>query len=137
MKSDILPIVSTVTVGALGTVNEDGSPWNTPIHLAVGEEVVVWLTSRHTQHGRNIERDDRVSIALWSDTEVEHVKGIYIQSRAEIVTGSREVAARQLYAERFGEIPEKFLAGDTYVAPLGELDDEKTRGGRLYFSAEN
>lgn len=135
MKSDIIPIVATVAVGSLATINEDGSPWSTPLHVAVGDEVVVWLTSEKTQHGQNMERDDRVSIALWSSTEVENVKGVYIQSRAQKVAGAQEVAARQLYAERFGSIPEKFLAAETYVAPLGEVDETRTRGGRIYFSA--
>lgn len=135
MKSDIVPIVSTVKVGSLATINEDGSPWSTPLHFAVGDEVVVWLSSGQTQHSLNIERDDRISIALWSDTEVENVKGVYIQSNARLVEGAQEVAARQLYAERFGSIPDKFMAGETYIAPLGDINTTKTRGGRVYFQA--
>lgn len=135
MKSDIIPIISSVDVGSLASINEDGSPWSTPLHIAVGDEVVVWLTSDKTQHGINIDRDNRVSIALWSDTEVENVKGVYIQTVAEKVTGSQEMAARQLYTERFGKIPEKFLAAETYIAPLGDIDEAKSRGGRIYFSA--
>lgn len=135
MKSDIVPIISSVAVGSLASLNQDGSPWSTPLHMAIGDEAIVWLSSEKTQHGINMDRDDRVSIALWSDTEVENVKGIYVQTYAEKVTGVQEVAARQLYAERFGAIPEKFLAGETYVAPLGEIDQEKSRGGRIYFVA--
>lgn len=135
MKSDILPIISTVKVGSLATINTDGSPWNTPLHFAVGDEVIVWLSSDASQHSQNIARDDRVSIVLWSNTEVENVKGVYVQSRASRVEGAEEVAARQLYAECFGSIPDKFLAGETYVAPLGDINTTKTRGGRVYFQA--
>ena len=135
MKSDILPIVSTVKVGSLATVNPDGSPWSSPLHFAFGDEVVVWLSSKDAQHSINIERDDRVSIALWMDTSVENVKGVYVQTCASLVTGVREVAARQLYAERYGSIPEKFLDAETYIAPLGDINTTKTRGGRIYFEA--
>lgn len=135
MKSDILPVIAAVKVGSLATINQDGSPWNTPLHFAVGDEVVVWLSSDKSQHSQNIERDDRVSITLWSDTEVENVKGVYIQTRASRVDGVEEVAARQLYAERFGSIPEKFMAAETYIAALGDINTTKTRGGRIYFQA--
>lgn len=121
-------------VGALATVNADGTPWVTPLHVAVDEEMVVWLSSENTQHGQNIARDNRISLTLWSNTEVENVKGVYVQSRAEIVTGAKEIAARQLYARRFGTVPEKFLAAETYIAPLGDINTTKTRGGRLYFN---
>lgn len=121
-------------VGALATVNADGTPWVTPLHVAVDEEMVVWLSSENTQHGQNIARDNRISLTLWSNTEVENVKGVYVQSRAEIVTGAKEIAARQLYARRFGAVPEKFLAAETYIAPLGDINTTKTRGGRLYFN---
>ncbi len=133
MKSDMIPIISVVGVGSLATINDDGSPWSTPLHVAVGDEVIVWLTSSKTQHSQNIQRDNRVSLALWSSSEIENVKGIYVQSRAVKVSGGQEIAARQLYAERFGGIPEKFLAGETYIAPLGDINTTKSRGGRIYF----
>lgn len=135
MKSDILPIVQSVLVGSVATVNEDGSPWSTPLHIAFSDDMVVWLSAESSQHSRNIERDPRVSIAIWSDTELENVKGVYVQSDARRVEGMEEVAARQIYAARFGgTIPEKFVAAATYVAPLGEINTTRTRGGRLYFN---
>lgn len=134
MKSDILPITASVKVGSLGTVNADGSPWSTPLHFAIDENKIVWLSTDNAQHSRNIDREPRVSIVLWSDTEVENVKGIYVQSQARKVTGMEEVAARQLYAARFGGIPEKFVPASTYIAPLGAINTTMTRGGRLYFN---
>lgn len=134
MKSDLLPIISQVQVASVATINEDGSPWSTPLHVAIDEDRVVWLSADSSQHSLNIERDGRVSIALWSDTEVENVKGVYVQSVAHRITGIEEVAARQLYAARFGGIPEKFVPASTYVAPLGDINTTKTRGGRLYFN---
>lgn len=135
MKSDMLPIVHTVPVGSVATINPDGSPWNTPLHFAFDEDKVVWLSDERAWHSQNIARDARVSITIWSGTEVEHVKGVYIQTTARRVEGMEEVAARQLYAARYnGKIPEKFIAGSTYVATIGEINTTKTRGGRLYFN---
>lgn len=134
MNSDMLPIVSHTHVGSVATLNPDGSPWNTPLHLAYGDDVVVWLSDERTQHSQNIARDPRVSIVLWSDTAPEHVKGVYVQSTARRVDGMEEVAARQLYAARFGgHIPEKFVPTSTYIAPIGDINTTKTRGSRLYF----
>lgn len=135
MKSDILSIVGMVQVGSLGTVNDDGSPWSTPLHFAFAEDKIVWLSADETQHSVNIARDPRVSIAVWSNTEVENVKGVYVQTTARKVTGMEEVAARQLYAARFGKVPEKFIPASTFVAPLGDINTTKTRGGRIYFNA--
>lgn len=136
MKSDLLPIVSTVAIGSLATLNPDGSPWSTPLHFAFGDEVVVWLSAGSAQHSQNIERDQRVSITMWTSGELQNVKGVYVQSLAQRVTGAEELAARQLYAERFGgTIPEQFLQAETYIAPLGDINTTKTRGGRLYFGS--
>lgn len=135
MKSDILPIVQTTLVGSVATVNPDGSPWSTPLHLAFGDDVVVWLSDASTQHSENIARDPRVSITIWAGDSVENVKGVYVQSTARLVEGVEEVAARQIYAARFGgKIPEKFVPSATYVAQLGDINTTKTRGGRLHFS---
>lgn len=134
MQSDILPIVHDQPVGSVATINPDGSPWNTPLHMAFGDDVVVWLSDKNSQHSQNIARDGRVSITIWSGDVLENVKGVYIQSTAHLVEGIEEVAARQIYAARFGgKIPEKFVHAQTYVAPLGEINTTKTRGGRLHF----
>lgn len=123
-------------VGALATLNEDGSPWNTTLHFAFDNEHVYWLSSDKTQHSLNIERDGRVSIVIWSSDELPNVKGLYIQSRASVVSGEDEVLARQAYAQRFGgEIPEKFQKAATYRAALGEINTTKSRGQLLYTQA--
>lgn len=134
MREDLDIITQTVQVGALATVNEDGSPWNSPIHFAFGDDYVCWLSPREAQHSVNIDRDPRVSITLWARDKVPNVQGAYIQTTATVVEGIEEVAVRQVYAARFGgSIPEKFLAAATYKAPLGDINTTKTRGGRLYF----
>ena len=94
----------------------------------------VGFHQKNTQHSQNIERDPRVNITVWTKEQVPDVKGAYIHTTARQVEGIEEVAARQVYAARFGgTIPEKFVPSATYVAPLGDINTTKTRGGRLYF----
>ena len=134
MRSDLFPTISSTQVGSLATVNEDGSPWNTPLHMAFADEYVVWLSPERSQHSQNIARDPRVSITLWSSENFENVKGVYLQSTAKLVTGTAEMAARQVYVARFGtNIPDQIASSETYIAAIGDINTTKTRGGRLYF----
>lgn len=127
---------SSKPVGALATLNKDGTPWNTTLHFAFDDEYIYWLSPQDTVHSRNIERDDRVSIVVWSPDELPNVKGVYIQSHAELLEGHSEAIARQAYARRFsGNIPEKFLASSTYRAKLGDINTTKSRGRLLYVQA--
>lgn len=134
MREDLDIIAANTLVGALATINEDGSPWNTPLHFAFGDDYVCWLSPENTQHSENIARDPRVNITLWTKEQIPDVKGAYISTTARRVEGLEEVAVRQVYAARLGgTIPEKFVSAATYKAPLGEINTTKTRGGRLYF----
>lgn len=135
MLQDMLSIAATSRVGSLGTINPDGSAWSTPLHMAVDEDKIVWLSDSQAQHSENIARDARVSVALWTGDTFENVKGVYVQTEAREVSGVEEVAARQLYMSRFPDVPEKLASTSTYIAPLGEINTTKTRGGRLYFGS--
>lgn len=135
MLEDVLSLTSAVRVGSLGTINPDGSPWSTPLHMAVDDTRVVWLSDRTAQHSQNIARDPRVSLTLWTGDTFENVKGVYLQSEAREVTGLEEVVARQLYMARFPDVPEKLAGTSTYVASLAEINTTKSRGGRVYFGS--
>ncbi len=137
MQDDILQITEQIHVGSLATINEDGSPWNTPLHFTFSDTMVYWLSSPKAQHSQNLERDDRVSITIWSDHTPPNVKGAYVQSRGSKLTGATEITGRQIYKARHGKyLPEAFFLADLYGAPLGEIDETKTRGGRIYFKGD-
>ena len=134
IKDEISIITEQVHVGSLATINEDGSPWSSPLHFAFTDTMVYWLSSEKTQHSQNIARDGRVSIVLWLPSTPPNVKGVYVQSEAALLTGPAEITARQLYKARFGGgLPDDFYLAEIYGAPLGEIDETKTRGGRIYF----
>lgn len=137
MSDELYSIASITPVGSLGSINPDGSPWSTPLHFAFDDQYVYWLSSADTQHSQNITQDPRVSIVMWSSTEVPRVQGVYIQSRAEQITDEAEVqGALGVYARRFdGKIPEKFQGSPIYRAPLGDINTTKSRGGRRYFES--
>lgn len=134
MSEELQLLVGDAPVGSIATLNDDGSPWSTPLHFAFDNQYVYWLSPLDTQHSRNIARDPRVSIVVWSSDEIPHVRGVYIQSRAVLLQGEAEDVARQIYATRFGgTIPEKFATSPTFAAPIGDINTTKSRGGRKYF----
>jgi len=137
MSEEFTLLVGDAPVGSIATINEDGSPWSTPLHFAFDATHVYWLSPLDTQHSRNIERDPRVSIVVWSSDEIPRVRGVYVQSKAELLTGEREQQARVIYASRFGgTIPEKFAASPTFAARIGDINTTKSRGGRKYFDGD-
>jgi putative heme iron utilization protein len=58
-------LVSAVTVGYLATVDEDGAPWcSLVVHGPTAAGNPVLLVSTLAEHGRNLLRDQRASIAM-------------------------------------------------------------------------
>jgi putative heme iron utilization protein len=58
-------LVSTVTVAALATVGEDGAPWcSLVVYGPTRDGNPVLLVSTESEHGRNLLRDPRASLAI-------------------------------------------------------------------------
>ena len=58
-------LVSTMTVGYLATVNEDGDPWcSLVVYGPTAEGNPVLLVSTLAEHGRNLLADPRASLAI-------------------------------------------------------------------------
>lgn len=45
-------------LGTLATVNDDGSPWSTPLHIVTDGEAVYWFSKETAVHSQNITRDN-------------------------------------------------------------------------------
>lgn len=120
-------------LGVLGTVNEDGSPWATPLHIVADDQAVYWFSSETAVHSQNIVRDSRVSLSLFSPDESQGPKGVYVNGSAEKMTGEDVQKARDVFAERIGAFPAAFEAASAYRLPIGELDAEKSTGSCWYF----
>lgn len=133
MNDTIRAIFDSNGVGSLATINSDGSPWASPIHVAYDDEYVYWLSSAAAQHSQNIEQDARVSLSLWSPDESEGIKGVFVQSAAQQIEGDDGTKARAVFERRFGVVPAALVAAATYRAPLGQVSTDKSFGNCWYF----
>src|SRR6266545_5240044 len=73
----------------LGTADESGAPWVSPVFYAAAEyRHFFWVSSPEARHSRNIATRPRVSIVIFdSQAPVDMGQGVYISAVAEEVTG--------------------------------------------------
>lgn len=120
-------------IGVIATVNDDGSPWATPLHLASDRQAVYWFSDDKEIHSQNIIRDGRVSLSLPAPDGGAHKTGIYLNNRAERLDEDRWEPIRQLMIDRLGFDLSCFHTGAAYRLPIGELDKKKSSGNCWYF----
>ena len=120
-------------LATLATVNADGSPWGTPVHVATGGEYVYWFSKESTVHSQNIARDPRVSLTLFSPDESRGPKGVYVNGQVELLRADSEQAAREIIGTRLGGFPPAFAAAKAYRLPIGVYNAEKSTGNCWYF----
>ena len=126
----------------ISTINEDGSPWASPVHFAFDESNIYWLSAENAQHSQNIARDNRVFITVFDSRQVfasnDERGALYIESQAKLLEGDRALTARDVYADRFGDENNRRLSEwGVYTAPIGIVDSQKTKGSLIYTVAQN
>lgn len=119
MKDDALKVLANVKLGTLATINEDGSPWSTPVQLSFNGDSLVWYSGIDAQHSKNLERDNRISITI-VETNDGPSKAVFISSRVKFANETT-----------FNEQYQKTMAA--YSAPIGQLDEAKSEPNRYYF----
>lgn len=124
-------ILAENMVGTLATLNEDGSPWATPVHIIQHDGYVYWFSKDTHQHSENIVRDPRVSVALWSKNE--GTKGVYINGTAERLEGEKAAEAFAMVKEKFGSVPPVYENTSPYRMEIGTLNRGKSSEKRWYF----
>jgi len=73
-------ILKTIRHAAIATVNEDGSPHNSPVFAAVDDQLrVYWASRTDPQHSRNIARTGQAFIVLFDS--IGEGGGLYIKAR--------------------------------------------------------
>jgi nitroimidazol reductase NimA-like FMN-containing flavoprotein (pyridoxamine 5'-phosphate oxidase superfamily) len=78
---------------ALGTADEDGHPWVTPVWFASEDYVhFFWLSSPEARHSRNLEARREVAIAIYDSTAAQGTQeAVYISGVAhELADGELE-----------------------------------------------
>ena len=137
MNKEIYSTINDVSVGCLATVNKDGSPWTTPVHAAFDEANFYWMSSQQAQHSKNIDNDNRVCFSIWSPDTSDGLRGVYIKTHAQKLSGELEAAAHKAFVEKYGqEILEKFSTHAAYGAPIGQVNSDKTVDNCRYFNSD-
>lgn len=120
-------------VGAIATINEDGSPWVSPIHIVADETAVYWFSKETTQHSLNVERDPRVSLTLFSTDLSRGPKGVYIQGNVSKLDVDATTKAKKLLEAKIGFLPPNFVESTGYRLEIGEFNRGKSTGNCWYF----
>ena len=74
----------------LGTADEAGVPWVTPVWYAQADHrEFLWVSSPDRRHSRNVVARPEVSIAIFDSTvAVGSARAVYMSARAEQVSGA-------------------------------------------------
>lgn len=127
----IKAILNDNLIGTVATLNEDGSPWATPVHIFADDEALYWFSQPEHRHSQNIERDARVSVSLWSKTE--GTKGVYVSGVATKLNSSQTEQTLNIVIEAVGGVPPVFQNTAAYRLPIGQLETSKSSENRWYF----
>jgi predicted pyridoxine 5'-phosphate oxidase superfamily flavin-nucleotide-binding protein len=75
---------------ALGTADENGHPWVTPVWFASEDyRKFHWVSSPDAKHSRNLAAEPRVAIAIFdSSVPVGGAQAVYMKGMAEELTGA-------------------------------------------------
>lgn len=141
MNELVQTILRNNAYGTIATVCEDGSPWATPVHIVYDETTLYWLSAESTTHSQNIARDGRVFVTVFNSSQTVAEPGdraaLYLQTEAHKLEGDDELAAREIFADRYPDEDNRKVGADAigvYAAPLGILDVQKSDAQRCYLS---
>ena len=89
----------------LGTADESGSPWVSPVYFAVGDYTdFYWVSLPDAQHSRNLAARPEVSIVVFdSSVSIGTGQGVYMTARAEELTGSELERGIEVFSRRSQE----------------------------------
>jgi nitroimidazol reductase NimA-like FMN-containing flavoprotein (pyridoxamine 5'-phosphate oxidase superfamily) len=90
-------IIASTRYTVLGTADEDGVPWVTPVWFAQSDHRrFIWVSSPERRHSRNVRARPEVSIVIFdSQVAVGSARAVYMSARAEELSGAelqRDVA---------------------------------------------
>ena len=127
------------TYMTLATAAADGTPWGTPVHFAHDSEYVYWLSSPQATPSKNLDKNSKLFVTIFdagqSVSELAQRRCVYVQTHGELLAGNDELAAREVYADKFGdEDGRKASEWNHYRAKIGSLNIEKSDEQRVYYA---
>jgi len=91
MKDKAVDILSENRVMAISTLRRDGWPQTTMVSYANEDILIYFIVSRQSQKFANIERDDRVSLAVGRDVDdPSAIRAVSIAARASEVRDPKQ-----------------------------------------------
>jgi PPOX class probable F420-dependent enzyme len=99
--------LSALNWAAIATVNEDGSPHQAMVWYLLDGDSVLVNSRRGRRWPMNLERDERVSLAIHDHDQPEHWVGL--RGRGRLVrTGDAALADIESLARRYGDEAARF-----------------------------
>lgn len=82
----------------LGTADQSGSPWVTPVFfVADGTDRVLWVSSPDSRHSRNLAHNPAVAITVFdTDAPIGGAEALYLEATASLVDEAARPAALDL-----------------------------------------
>jgi uncharacterized protein YhbP (UPF0306 family) len=103
LTSIAMNIIDSILYMVLGTANESGQPWASPVYFASEKyREFYWMSSPEVRHSRNIAVRPRVSIVIFdSRVAVGMGQAVYMSAVAEELMGADIDRGIQIYNGRF------------------------------------
>jgi nitroimidazol reductase NimA-like FMN-containing flavoprotein (pyridoxamine 5'-phosphate oxidase superfamily) len=103
----------------LGTADEAGRPWVSPVYFAAsGYRDFFWVSLPDAQHSRNLEARPEVSIVVFdSRVPIGTGQGVYMSARAEELTGEELERGIEVFARRSEEHGGRPWSADDVTPP--------------------
>lgn len=104
----------------IGTADDAGTPWATPVFFAaLDPDTLVWVSAPDSRHSTNIRQRPQVAITVFdSRVEVGHAEAAYFDARAEPAEGAEIGAALTALNSR---VPADKRLSLEDLAPAGAL----------------
>ena len=115
-------IIDSIVYMVLGTADESGQPWISPVYFASEKyHEFYWMSSPEALHSRNIRLRPQVSIVIFdSRIPVGMGQAVYMSAIAEELSGSEFERGLQIYNGRFQNPAEhgvRIIAAEDVRAP--------------------
>jgi uncharacterized protein YhbP (UPF0306 family) len=98
-------IMDSTLYMALGTADEAGQPWVSPVYLTASQyKEFYWISAPETKHSRNIAKRSQISIVIFnSQVPVGKAEAVYMLAAAEELLGDKLERGLAVYNGRFPE----------------------------------
>src|SRR5262245_38564843 len=95
-------IIDSNSYLTLGTADESGRPWVSPVWFAhAGYREFFWVSSPEAQHSRNLDARPEVSIVIFdSQVAPSDAEAVYTSARAEQVSGDELDAGIEVFSRK-------------------------------------